>query len=163
MQSRANRKRSAVKSITDRDIIVCLDFMVIYLLAGKVETAAASMTHPARVRMKPELLADGRLDTGPAEDLAFKLRGCHRLGADCFDRQLHSIASAEVFDRAREHPCPQQKALLGLPQAGCVPRELGPVPCRKLHSTAQGHLRSPAGRSLPASAREALLLLFSDS
>ena len=43
MQSRAGRKRSVVKSITYRGIIVCLDFMVIYLLTGKVETAAAFM------------------------------------------------------------------------------------------------------------------------
>jgi uncharacterized membrane protein len=43
MQSRASRKRSVVKAITYRGIIVCLDFLVIYLLTGKVRTAAAFM------------------------------------------------------------------------------------------------------------------------
>ena len=43
MQSRASRKRSVVKAITYRGIIVCLDFLVIYLLTGKVMTAAAFM------------------------------------------------------------------------------------------------------------------------
>ena len=35
MQSRASTKRSAVKAITYRGIIVCLDFLVIYLLTGR--------------------------------------------------------------------------------------------------------------------------------
>jgi len=43
MQNRATRKRSVVKAITYRVIIVCLDFVVIYLLTGKVMTAAAFM------------------------------------------------------------------------------------------------------------------------
>jgi uncharacterized membrane protein len=43
MQNRASRKRSVVKAITYRGIIVCLDFLVIYLLTGKVMTAAAFM------------------------------------------------------------------------------------------------------------------------
>ena len=43
MQIRASRKRSVVKAITYRGIIVCLDFLVIYLLTGKVMTAAAFM------------------------------------------------------------------------------------------------------------------------
>jgi uncharacterized membrane protein len=43
MQNRANRKRSVVKAITYRGIIVCLDFAVIYLLTGKVMTAATFM------------------------------------------------------------------------------------------------------------------------
>ncbi|MFZ0735811.1 MAG: DUF2061 domain-containing protein [Candidatus Acidiferrales bacterium] len=43
MRNRASRKRSAVKAITYRAIIVCLDFLVIYLLTGKVMTAAAFM------------------------------------------------------------------------------------------------------------------------
>ena len=43
MQNRANRKRSVVKAITYRSVIVCLDFLVIYLLTGKVKTAAAFM------------------------------------------------------------------------------------------------------------------------
>ena len=43
MQGRASRKRSVVKAITYRGIMVCLDFLVIYLLTGKVETAAAFM------------------------------------------------------------------------------------------------------------------------
>jgi uncharacterized membrane protein len=43
MQSRANRKRSVVKAVTYRGIIVCLDFLVIYLLTGKVTTAAIFM------------------------------------------------------------------------------------------------------------------------
>ena len=43
MQNRASRKRSIVKAITYRAIIVCLDFLVIYLLTGKVMTAAAFM------------------------------------------------------------------------------------------------------------------------
>jgi uncharacterized membrane protein len=43
MQNRASRKRSIVKAITYRGIVVCLDFLVIYLLTGKVVTAAAFM------------------------------------------------------------------------------------------------------------------------
>ncbi len=43
MQTHASKKRSVVKAITYRVIIVCLDFLVIYLLTGKVMTAAAFM------------------------------------------------------------------------------------------------------------------------
>ena len=43
MQNRASRKRSVLKAITYRGIIVCLDFLVIDLLTGKVMTAAAFM------------------------------------------------------------------------------------------------------------------------
>ncbi len=43
MQNRASRRRSIVKAITYRSTIICLDFLVIYLLTGKVMTAAAFM------------------------------------------------------------------------------------------------------------------------
>jgi uncharacterized membrane protein len=43
MTNHASRKRSIMKAITYRSIIVCLDFLVIYLLTGKVETAAGFM------------------------------------------------------------------------------------------------------------------------
>jgi len=43
MQNRASRKRSIVKAITYRAMIICLDFLVIYLLTGKVATAAGFM------------------------------------------------------------------------------------------------------------------------
>lgn len=43
MSVRVTRKRSIVKAITYRGIIVCLDFTVIYLLTGKIETAAGFM------------------------------------------------------------------------------------------------------------------------
>lgn len=43
MRNRATKKRSIVKAITYRVIIVCLDFLVIYLLTSKVMTAAAFM------------------------------------------------------------------------------------------------------------------------
>ena len=43
MQNRASRKRSIVKDITYRAMIICLDFLVIYLLTGKVATAAGFM------------------------------------------------------------------------------------------------------------------------
>ncbi|MBZ5634635.1 MAG: DUF2061 domain-containing protein [Acidobacteriia bacterium] len=43
MQNRAGRKRSVVKAITYRGIIVGLDFLVIYMLTGKVMTAAVFM------------------------------------------------------------------------------------------------------------------------
>ena len=43
MQNRATRKRSIVKAVTYRGIIVCLDFLVIYLLTGKVGMAASFM------------------------------------------------------------------------------------------------------------------------
>ena len=43
MQNRASRKRSIVKALTYRGIIICLDFLVIYLLTGKVATAAGFM------------------------------------------------------------------------------------------------------------------------
>lgn len=36
-------QRSIVKAITYRGIIVCLDFLAIYLLTGKAMTAAAFM------------------------------------------------------------------------------------------------------------------------
>lgn len=42
-RGRATRKRSVVKAITYRVLIVCLDFLVIYLLTGKVMTAAVFM------------------------------------------------------------------------------------------------------------------------
>ncbi len=43
MHNRPSRKRSVVKAITYRGVIVCLDFLVIYLLTGKVMTAATFM------------------------------------------------------------------------------------------------------------------------
>jgi uncharacterized membrane protein len=43
MLNRASRKRSVVKAITYRGTIICLDFLVIYVLTGKVTTAAAFM------------------------------------------------------------------------------------------------------------------------
>ena len=43
MKNRASRKRSIVKAVTYRGIIICLDFLVIYLLTGKVATAASFM------------------------------------------------------------------------------------------------------------------------
>ena len=43
MNIRASRKRSVIKAITYRSIIVCLDFLAIYLLTGKVATATIFM------------------------------------------------------------------------------------------------------------------------
>ena len=43
MPNRASRKRSVIKAITYRSIIVCLDFLAIYLLTGKVATATIFM------------------------------------------------------------------------------------------------------------------------
>ena len=43
MRNRASKKRSIVKAITYRVIIVCFDFIVIYLLTGKAMTAATFM------------------------------------------------------------------------------------------------------------------------
>ena len=43
MPIRATRKRSIVKAITYRCIIICLDFLVVYMLTGKVATAAGFM------------------------------------------------------------------------------------------------------------------------
>jgi len=43
MDTRASTKRSVVKAITYRVIIVCLDFLVVYLLTGKVAIAVAFM------------------------------------------------------------------------------------------------------------------------
>ena len=43
MKNHASRKRSVVKAITYRVVIICLDFVVIYLLTGKVATAAGFM------------------------------------------------------------------------------------------------------------------------
>jgi uncharacterized membrane protein len=40
---RASRKRSIVKALSYRVVILCLDFLVVYLLTGKVTTAAAFM------------------------------------------------------------------------------------------------------------------------
>lgn len=39
----ASRKRSVIKALTYRVLIVCLDFTVIYLLTGKVAAAAGFM------------------------------------------------------------------------------------------------------------------------
>ena len=41
--TRASNKRSIVKAITYRGIIICLDFLVVYLLTHKVATAAGFM------------------------------------------------------------------------------------------------------------------------
>jgi uncharacterized membrane protein len=43
MNIRASRKRSLIKAITYRGIIVSLDFLAIYLLTGKVATATIFM------------------------------------------------------------------------------------------------------------------------
>jgi uncharacterized membrane protein len=43
MNIHASRKRSVTKAITYRSIIVCLDFLVVYLLTGKVATATIFM------------------------------------------------------------------------------------------------------------------------
>lgn len=43
MAVRPSTRRSLVKAITYRLIIICLDFLVIYLLTGKATTAAAFM------------------------------------------------------------------------------------------------------------------------
>ena len=40
MRTRASRSRSVVKAVTYRVVIVCLDFLVIYVLTHKVMTAA---------------------------------------------------------------------------------------------------------------------------
>lgn len=38
-----SRKRSIVKAVSYRAIIVCLDFLAVFLLTGKVEAAAGFM------------------------------------------------------------------------------------------------------------------------
>ena len=43
MINRASRKRSVIKAITYRGVIVCLDFLAVYLLTGKVSTATTFM------------------------------------------------------------------------------------------------------------------------
>ena len=43
MENSASTKRSIVKAITYRVVIVCLDFVAIYLLTGKIMTAATFM------------------------------------------------------------------------------------------------------------------------
>jgi uncharacterized membrane protein len=43
MNLRASRRRSLTKAITYRAIIVCLDFIAVYLLTGKVATATTFM------------------------------------------------------------------------------------------------------------------------
>jgi uncharacterized membrane protein len=43
MTTRATRKRSVVKAISYRAIIICLDFAAIYLLTGKAEIAVGFM------------------------------------------------------------------------------------------------------------------------
>lgn len=43
MSFRASRRRSLTKAITYRAIIVCLDFLAVYLLTGKVATATTFM------------------------------------------------------------------------------------------------------------------------
>ena len=43
MINRASKKRSVVKAITYRGIIICLDFLAVYLLTGKLTTATTFM------------------------------------------------------------------------------------------------------------------------
>ena len=43
MDTRPSRKRSFVKALTYRVFIICLDFVVIYLLTGKATVAAGFM------------------------------------------------------------------------------------------------------------------------
>ena len=43
MNLRASRRRSLTKAITYRVVIVCLDFLAVYLLTGKVATATTFM------------------------------------------------------------------------------------------------------------------------
>jgi uncharacterized membrane protein len=43
MSKRASRKRSIVKAIMYRSVIIILDFLVVYLLTHKIETAAGFM------------------------------------------------------------------------------------------------------------------------
>jgi adenylylsulfate kinase len=43
MDTRPSRKRSLVKALTYRVFIICLDFVVIYLLTGKATVAAGFM------------------------------------------------------------------------------------------------------------------------
>ena len=43
MTGRASRKRSIVKAVTYRSVIVVLDFVVVYLLTGKLSTATGFM------------------------------------------------------------------------------------------------------------------------
>jgi len=43
MMTTASRKRSVVKAATYRIVIVCLDFLVIYLLTGHVRVALGFM------------------------------------------------------------------------------------------------------------------------
>jgi len=43
IEKHASRKRSIIKAITYRSVIIVLDFGVVYLLTGKVKTAAAFM------------------------------------------------------------------------------------------------------------------------
>ena len=43
MDTRATSKRSVVKALTYRVIIICLDFVVVYLLTGKAKVAVGFM------------------------------------------------------------------------------------------------------------------------
>jgi len=43
MSIRPSSKRSLLKAVTYRSIIVCLDFLAVYLLTGKVATATVFM------------------------------------------------------------------------------------------------------------------------
>jgi uncharacterized membrane protein len=43
MTNRPSRKRSVIKAVTYRSIIVCLDFLAVYLLTGKVGMATTFM------------------------------------------------------------------------------------------------------------------------
>jgi uncharacterized membrane protein len=43
MNDRPSTKRSIVKAVTYRSIIICLDFLAVYLLTGKISTATTFM------------------------------------------------------------------------------------------------------------------------
>jgi len=43
MIDRPSRKRSIAKAVTYRSVIICLDFLAVYLLTGKISTATTFM------------------------------------------------------------------------------------------------------------------------
>jgi hypothetical protein len=65
-----SRKRSIVKTLTYRGVILCLDFLAIYLFTGKVEVALG---------FRQQRLHDGRLLRARAH------LGTHSLGAAATD------------------------------------------------------------------------------
>jgi hypothetical protein len=89
------------KAITHRCVIVCVDFLVIYLLTGKARTAVGFERVWARIRLPSALLASRALyfDCPWAGDLVFD------------DFKCHAVADAQCVEECEEHVASMKEQL----------------------------------------------------